>query len=76
VRARGVNRTRSPTRPNSALGTHELHRGADILGTVRITESDTFLDMLAEGGAHYHFLGRAAQKVVLVRRPAIGAVAA
>ena len=30
------------------LGTHELRRGADILGTVRITEPDAFLDMLLE----------------------------
>jgi uncharacterized protein (DUF4213/DUF364 family) len=53
-----------------------LRRGADILGTVRITDPEAFLDMLAEGGSGYHFLGRTAQKVVLVRRPAIGAVAA
>jgi uncharacterized protein (DUF4213/DUF364 family) len=53
-----------------------LCRGADILGTVRITDPDAFLDMLAEGGSGYHFLGRTAQKVVLVRRSAIGAVAA
>ena len=53
-----------------------LRRGADILGTVRITDPDAFLDMLAEGGSGYHFLGRTAQKVVLVRRPLVGAVAA
>ena len=53
-----------------------LHRGADILGTVRITDPDAFLDMLAEGGSGYHFLGRTAQKVVLVRRSLVGAVAA
>lgn len=47
-----------------------LRRGADILGTVRITAPDEFLDMLAEGGSGYHFLGRSAQKVVLVRRAA------
>jgi uncharacterized protein (DUF4213/DUF364 family) len=34
-----------------------LRRGADILGTVRITDPDAFLDMLAEGGSGYHFLG-------------------
>jgi uncharacterized protein len=45
-----------------------LRRGADILGTVRITDPDAFLDMLAEGGSGYHFLGRTAQKVVLIRR--------
>lgn len=47
-----------------------LRRGADILGSVRITEPEEFLDMLAEGGSGYHFLGRSAQKVVLVRREA------
>jgi uncharacterized protein len=46
-----------------------LRRGADILGTVRITAPDAFLEMLAEGGSGYHFLGRSAQKVVLVRHP-------
>jgi uncharacterized protein len=48
-----------------------LRRGADILGTVRITAPDAFLEMLAEGGSGYHFLGRTAQKVVLVRHPAV-----
>ena len=52
-----------------------LRRGASILGTVRITEPDEFLETLAEGGSGYHFLGRSAQKVVLVRRQAIGAAA-
>ena len=52
-----------------------LRRGADILGTVRITAPDDFLDMLAEGGSGYHFLGRSAQKVVLVRRSVIEAAA-
>ncbi len=45
-------------------------RGADILGCVRITEPDAFLDLLAEGGSGYHFFGRSAQKVVLARQPA------
>ncbi len=53
-----------------------LRRGADILGTVRITMPDTFLDTLAEGGSGYHFLGRSAQKVVLVRSTAARAEAA
>jgi uncharacterized protein len=47
-----------------------LRRGADILGTVRITAPDEFLETLTEGGSGYHFLGRSAQKVVLVRRAA------
>ncbi len=47
-----------------------LARGADVLGCVRITDPDAFLDLLAEGGSGYHFFGRSAQKLVLVRRPA------
>jgi uncharacterized protein len=45
-----------------------LARGADYLGGVRITDPDAFLDLLAEGGSGYHFFGRVAEKVVLVRR--------
>ena len=52
-----------------------LRRGADILGTVRITAPDEFLETLAEGGSGYHFLGRSAQKVVLVKRAAVDAAA-
>jgi uncharacterized protein (DUF4213/DUF364 family) len=47
-----------------------LARGADVLGCVRITEPDAFLDLLAEGGSGYHFFGRTTQKLVLARRPA------
>jgi uncharacterized protein (DUF4213/DUF364 family) len=47
-----------------------LARGADVLGCVRITEPDEFLDLLAEGGSGYHFFGRSAQKLVLARRSA------
>jgi len=47
-----------------------LARGADVLGCVRITDPDAFLDLLAEGGSGYHFLGRSAQKLVLARRSA------
>jgi uncharacterized protein len=52
-----------------------LARGADILGSVRIVAPDEFLDVLAEGGSGYHFLGRSAQKVVLVRRVPAAAAA-
>jgi uncharacterized protein len=44
-----------------------LARGADVLGSIRIREPDAFLDLLAEGGSGYHFFGRSAEKVVLVR---------
>jgi uncharacterized protein (DUF4213/DUF364 family) len=47
-----------------------LARGADVLGCIRITEPDEFLDLLAEGGSGYHFFGRSAQKLVLARRAA------
>ncbi|HTV46773.1 MAG TPA: DUF364 domain-containing protein [Stellaceae bacterium] len=46
-----------------------IARGADVLGCVRITAPDNFLDLLAEGGSGYHFFGRSARKVVLSRRP-------
>lgn len=47
-----------------------LARGADVLGSVRVTEPDAFLDLLAEGGSAPHFLGRHAEKVVLARKSA------
>ena len=47
-----------------------LTRGVDVLGCIRITEPDGFLDLLGEGGTGYHFFGRSAQKLVLARRPA------
>jgi hypothetical protein len=45
-----------------------LRRGVDVLGGIRVTDPDGFLDVLAEGGSGYHFFGRSAEKVVLVRR--------
>src|SRR5712671_7975388 len=47
-----------------------LARGADVLGSVRITQPDAFLDLLAEGGSAPHFLGTLAEKIVLARKPA------
>src|SRR5271168_1213434 len=46
-----------------------MARGADVMGCVKITDADAFLDLLAEGGSGYHFFGRSAQKLVLARRP-------
>jgi len=45
-------------------------RGAGILGSVRVTRPDDFLDLLAEAGSAPHFLGRTAEKIVLARRQA------
>ena len=45
-----------------------LARGADALGSVRITQPDAFLDLLAEGGSAPHFLGHSANKIVLARQ--------
>lgn len=45
-----------------------LRRGVDVLGGVRITAPDEFLEMLSEGGSGYHFFGRSAEKVVLLPR--------
>ena len=53
-----------------------LRRGANVLGTVRLIAPDAFLDVLAEGGGAPDFLGRSAQKVVLVRRSVTPAIAA
>jgi uncharacterized protein len=45
-----------------------LSRGVDVLGGIRVTAPDAFLDVLAEGGSGYHFFGRSAEKVVLIRK--------
>ena len=52
-----------------------LRRGVDVLGGVRVTAPDAFLDVLMEGGAAYHFFGRSAEKVVLMRRAATRKIA-
>jgi uncharacterized protein len=53
-----------------------LARGVDILGGVKVTRPDDFLDLLAEGGSGYHFFGRVAEKIVLRRRAEAAAKAA
>jgi uncharacterized protein len=52
-----------------------LRRGVDVLGGVRVTAPDAFLDVLMEGGSAYHFFGRSAEKVALIRRAAMRKVA-
>jgi len=44
-----------------------LRRGVDVLGGVRVTAPEAFLDVLAEGGSGQHFFGRSATRVVLTR---------
>ena len=53
-----------------------LARGAGILGSVRITRPDAFLDLLGEAGSAPHFLGHSAEKIVLARRTEARASAA
>lgn len=48
-----------------------FERGCHILGGVRVTDPDAFLDILAEGGSGYHFFGRSAVKVMLRSRPSL-----
>jgi uncharacterized protein (DUF4213/DUF364 family) len=52
----------------SLLPTAFLRRGVDVLGGIRVTAPDAFLDVLIEGGSGHHFFGRSAEKVVLKRR--------
>jgi uncharacterized protein (DUF4213/DUF364 family) len=40
-------------------------RGASVLGSVRVTRPDGFLDLLAEAGSAPHFLGTCAEKIAL-----------
>lgn len=45
-----------------------LRRGCSLLGSIRISDANSFLDILAEGGSGYHFFGQSAHKVVLRSR--------
>jgi uncharacterized protein (DUF4213/DUF364 family) len=45
-----------------------FRRGVDVLGGIRVTAPERFLDMLAEGAGGHHLFGSAAQPVVLLRR--------
>ncbi|MGB3389770.1 MAG: DUF364 domain-containing protein [Pseudaminobacter sp.] len=40
-----------------------FERGCCILGGIKVTDPDSFLDIVAEGGAGHHFFGRSAVKV-------------
>lgn len=45
-----------------------FERGCHIVGGVKVTDPDAFLDILAEGGSGYRFFGKSAVKVALRRR--------
>jgi hypothetical protein len=47
---------------------NDFHGGSLVLGCVRITELDAFLDLLAGGWSGYHFFGRSVQKIMLARQ--------
>jgi uncharacterized protein (DUF4213/DUF364 family) len=45
-----------------------LRQGVDVLGGVRVTAPDEFLDVLSEGGSSYHIFGHSAERVVPVQK--------
>lgn len=44
-----------------------FRRGVYAVGGIQVTDPDALLDILAEGGSGYHFFGKAAEKVSMVR---------
>ena len=42
-----------------------LRRGVSVVGGVDVTDPDSLLDVLAEGGSGYHFFGKAAERIVM-----------
>jgi uncharacterized protein (DUF4213/DUF364 family) len=49
-----------------------FRRGVDAVGGVRVIDPDALLDTLAEGGSGYHFFGKSAEKVSIVKTDAPG----
>lgn len=45
-----------------------FEHGCHIVGGVKVTDPDAFLDILAEGGSGYHFFGKSAVKVSMLGR--------
>lgn len=45
-----------------------FERGCHILGGIKVTDADAFLDILSEGGSGYHFFGKSATKITLRKR--------
>ncbi|MCL2716919.1 MAG: DUF364 domain-containing protein [Alphaproteobacteria bacterium] len=52
------------------VGDAFFERGCHIIGGIKVTDPDAFLDILAEGGSGCHFFGRSAVKVSLRRNSA------
>lgn len=46
-----------------------LHRNCDVLGGIKVTHSEEFLDTLAEGGSGYHMTLRFERLWLIPRRP-------
>ncbi|HTG01410.1 MAG TPA: DUF364 domain-containing protein [Nitrospirota bacterium] len=44
-----------------------FRRGVTVVGGIRATKPDALLDILAEGGSGYHFFGKAAEKISMMR---------
>ena len=47
-----------------------FRRGVYAVGGIRVIDPDSLLDILAEGGSGYHFFGKGAEKVTMVRAAA------
>ena len=47
-----------------------FRRGVTVLGGDTVTDPDTLLDTIAEGGSGYHFFGKSAEKTIISRAPA------
>jgi uncharacterized protein (DUF4213/DUF364 family) len=50
-----------------------FRRGVYAVGGVRVIDPDPLLDILAEGGSGYHFFGKTAEKILMVRTAASNA---
>jgi len=44
-----------------------FRRGVDAMGGIRLTDPDSLFNILAEGGSGYHFFGKSAEKILMVK---------
>ncbi|HOC46085.1 MAG TPA: DUF364 domain-containing protein, partial [Syntrophorhabdaceae bacterium] len=42
-----------------------FRRGVNAMGGILVTDADSVLDVLAEGGSGYHFFGKGADRIVI-----------